>query len=328
MPEPPYRVIATEIAGRIERGELRPGERVPSTREIMARFGVAMATATKVLAELRSRGLVLAVPGVGTVVADWHAGPPKAYPGSAHTTRDRILRTAIALADAEGLGAVSMRRIAIEMNVPTTSLYRWVTSKDDLLGGILDELIGWDDWPEPPDDWRGGLEYVARRQWASYRARPWLADVASLSRPQLAPKAMAHTEWALAALAPYALDDTTKMYVTLTVFGHVKASAALLAAEREAQRDSGIDNEQWFKKREAEFAPIFRSGRYPRLAKVSRHGRVDYDLSDLFEFGLTTILEGIQTLLADRCPKLSPLTDEVAGHLDVAAPDGTRQTMS
>ncbi|MER5479322.1 TetR/AcrR family transcriptional regulator C-terminal domain-containing protein [Streptomyces sp. NPDC002734] len=60
--------IVDELRQRIESGELAPGERVPSTREITRQWGVAMATATKVLTELRRAGLVRSVPGVGTVV--------------------------------------------------------------------------------------------------------------------------------------------------------------------------------------------------------------------------------------------------------------------
>src|ERR1700759_4480405 len=73
---PPYARIAAELRGRITRGELAPGQRVPSTREITARWGVAMATATRVLATLRQGGLVHPGPG-GAPVA---SGPPPAPP--------------------------------------------------------------------------------------------------------------------------------------------------------------------------------------------------------------------------------------------------------
>src|SRR6478735_10406523 len=69
MTESPSVRIAAELRGRIERGELRPGERVPSAREITRNFGVAVATASRVLAALRDDGLVHAVPGVGTLVS-------------------------------------------------------------------------------------------------------------------------------------------------------------------------------------------------------------------------------------------------------------------
>jgi DNA-binding GntR family transcriptional regulator len=64
-----YRRIAAEIAAGIAAGEPAPGERIMSTRQIMTTYGVAMATASRVIAHLRDEGLVRAKPGVGTVVA-------------------------------------------------------------------------------------------------------------------------------------------------------------------------------------------------------------------------------------------------------------------
>ncbi|WP_143737206.1 GntR family transcriptional regulator, partial [Microbispora sp. GKU 823] len=66
---PPYARIAAELRRRIIEGELAPGDRVPSTRQVAAQWGVALATATRALAELRREGLVRAEPRVGTVVA-------------------------------------------------------------------------------------------------------------------------------------------------------------------------------------------------------------------------------------------------------------------
>ena len=79
--------------------------------------------------------------------------------------RDRIVDTAIRLADTEGIAAVSMRRIGVELGVPTMSLYRWMPSKDDLTLHMLDATLGRIDWPEPPKGWRAQLEVVARAQW-------------------------------------------------------------------------------------------------------------------------------------------------------------------
>src|SRR5580698_9670094 len=75
MDMPPYAQIAAELRDQIETGALAPGDRVPSTRAITQRWGVAMATATKALAALRQEGLVRPVPGVGTVVADRPPAP-------------------------------------------------------------------------------------------------------------------------------------------------------------------------------------------------------------------------------------------------------------
>jgi len=71
--DPPYVQIAQQIRAEIESGKLRAGDSIPSAREITATWGVALATATKVHARLRSEGLVRAVPGVGTIVAGGQA---------------------------------------------------------------------------------------------------------------------------------------------------------------------------------------------------------------------------------------------------------------
>src|SRR5918997_2298751 len=91
--EPPYRRIAREIAQRIAGGELAPGARVPSTRQIVERYGVAMATASKVLTHLRQQGLVRAGPGVGTVVVAPSRRTGPATPPDRASTRDELIRT-------------------------------------------------------------------------------------------------------------------------------------------------------------------------------------------------------------------------------------------
>src|SRR3954470_13075334 len=130
--EPPYRRIVAEVRRRIEAGELRPGDRVPSARAITREWGVAIATATKAHAALREEGLTIARAGVGTVVA----GPA---PRREHElTRERIVATASAIADADGLAELSMRRIASTLGVATMSLYRHVPSRDDLTLAMID----------------------------------------------------------------------------------------------------------------------------------------------------------------------------------------------
>lgn len=66
----PYAQIAQNIREEIHAGRLRPGDRVPSVRDLATEYGVSRATADKALSALRSEGLVVAVTGVGTVVAD------------------------------------------------------------------------------------------------------------------------------------------------------------------------------------------------------------------------------------------------------------------
>ena len=82
---PPYAQIVADLRDQIETGTLAPGDRVPSTREITQRWGVAMATATKALTALRQEGIVRPIPGVGTVVGGRHRGRSGSSIGGAAT---------------------------------------------------------------------------------------------------------------------------------------------------------------------------------------------------------------------------------------------------
>src|SRR5262245_40603256 len=128
--EPPFLRIVADIRARILAGELRPGERAPSVRQIAQRWGVAIATATKAVAVLRDVGLVEARVGAGTVVS---GRVRRQHRPRSVLSREHVLRTAIAIADAEGLDAVSMRRLAAELGVGPMSLYRHVANKDELV---------------------------------------------------------------------------------------------------------------------------------------------------------------------------------------------------
>ncbi|PBC75377.1 TetR family transcriptional regulator [Streptomyces sp. TLI_235] len=323
-----YRRIVEELRGRIARGELAPGDRVPSTREITRQWGVAMATATKVLTELRHAGLVRAVPGVGTVVAG-RERPPAGRPPAGHTpagrpaaareggaaapprragqesalAADRIVAAAVAIADAEGLAALSMRRVAADLGVAPMSLYRHVADKDDLLLRMMDAVFAGCSFPEEhPEGWREPLALAARMLWAAFRAHPWLAPALSMTRPQLAVNALPFTEWVLTALDDRGLDPWTVFTTHLTLLTYVRGIAMNVESESAAEADSGLDAEEWMETQEPALRAVLAGGRFPLLARYTVDG-YDFDLDRLFEFGLERLLDGIAVLLGETPPR-------------------------
>lgn len=305
--DPPYARIVAEIRRRIAAGELRPGDRVPSTRRITQEWGVAMATATKVLTALRQEGLVRAVPGVGTVVDAAESRPApaptrrrrEARDGEPELTRERIVRAAIDVADAEGLSALSMRRVATDLGVGAMSLYRYVPGKDELIVLMTEAVFAEDRLPEPPPPgWRAQLELVARLEWAIYRRHPWVARVVSFSRPVPAPDGMAHTELAMRAAASLGLDPATALLVSMTLAAQVLGIAVSLESELEAQQDTGITGDEWMDAREATWERHMASGRFPMLFSVGED--FDPDLDSIFEIGLTLTLDGLAALAATQ----------------------------
>jgi AcrR family transcriptional regulator len=310
---PPYARIAAELRGRIERGELVPGQRVPSTREITARWGVAMATATRVLATLRRDGLVHPVPGVGTVVSERPAAPPPRAPAQPRpaanrpaTDRgpggaERIVAAAIKVADTEGLAALSMRRVAAELGAAPMSLYRHVADKDELLLQMMNTVFAQARLPDgtaagPPDGWRARLELAARTMWAGFRRHPWLASAVSMTRPQILPAALPYTEWGLAALDGLGLDLDTMFTAHLTLLNYVRGIAINLEAEAEAEAATGLNNEEWLDTQAPRLEFMVAINDYPMFQRLITEA-YDFSLDRIFEFGLQRLLDGLATLI-------------------------------
>ncbi|MEU2787361.1 TetR/AcrR family transcriptional regulator C-terminal domain-containing protein [Streptomyces sp. NPDC007100] len=318
---PPYRRIVAEIRRRIETGELAEGERVPSTRRITQEWGVAMATATKVLTTLRQDGLVRAVPGVGTVVAPAGTRPADGGPaprprdngspggprrhsdghGPAHgLSRDRIVRAGIRIADAEGLHSLSMRRVAAEFGASSMALYRHVANKDELVLLMADATFAEVALPDPgPEHWRDRMEAGARLQWDLYQRHPWVAQYLSLTRPQPMPHAMVVMEWTMARLTGF--DPMATLRLALTLINHVRGTAVALEQDTEAEQLTGMDQQQWMTAQEPEYERIIGSGAFPMYEGAN--GMDDagmLDLEAVFEFGLARLMDGIQLFIEGR----------------------------
>ncbi|MFI9556235.1 TetR/AcrR family transcriptional regulator C-terminal domain-containing protein [Nonomuraea endophytica] len=296
---PPYIRIVADIKRRVAEGELKPGDKVPSTRGLARDWNVALATAAKALTLLAQEGVITSEPRVGSTVAG--GGPARdRTPTPSDLTRERIVRVAIEIADAEGLAALSMRGIAAKTGAATMSLYRHVGGKEDLVRLMADAAYGEFDYPLPlPEGWRARFELSARGLWALYRSHPWLPHVTALTRPLIVPNLMRHAEYALASLDGYGLDALTRQNIHVLVYNYVQGVAVHL--EREAQQDAatGMGDDEWMDAQGPGLAALAASGAYPHFAAVVAGLGDDYDLDldAFFEFGLTPLLNGLATLI-------------------------------
>jgi DNA-binding transcriptional regulator YhcF (GntR family) len=299
--EAPYRRIVDEIRDRVDRGELRPGDRVPSTRQITREWGVAMATATKVIATLRAEGVVDTRPGAGTVVRQRPGGQPPTAARKARREpelgRERIVRAAIAIADAEGLSVLSMRRVATDLKVATMSLYRHVAGRDELTLLMVDAVMTEETFPgRSPAGWRERLEIAARMIWTIFRRHPWAAEVLSMTRPQMLPGLLRYAEWTLSTLRGLGLSSNDMMQTHIVLFGYVRSMALSLQSEAQALQDTGMTNDEWIDTQGENMVRAIASGRFPTMQYVLRQ-EFDFDLDKLFEFGLARLLDGVAASL-------------------------------
>jgi AcrR family transcriptional regulator len=295
--------IAAEIRHQIQSGELSAGDRVPSTREIIRRWGVAMATASKVLAMLKDEGLVRTRPGLGTVVARPGPSHPRASARVRDTedalTRERIVAAATDVADQEGLGQLSMRRVAVELDVATMSLYRHVRDKDDLITAMVDAAFA--EWQVPQskagDDWQEALADAALRFWQIFRTHPWLAAAYSLTRPLIVPSGLGYSEHVLATLLDRGLQPATGFSMHLILFNYIRGFATSLEMEATAEADTGVTADEWMDVQKPLLDALLADQDLPAFRAVleSYEPRgFDLDLDELFATGLGYLLNGFQ----------------------------------
>jgi AcrR family transcriptional regulator len=293
--------IASEIRDQIRSGELAVGDRVPSTRQITRRWGVAMATASKVLATLKSEGLVVTRPGLGTVVAAASASQRRVTARTRNTgtmlTRERIVAAGTTVADREGLDALSMRRVAVELDVATMSLYRHVRDKEDLLTAMIDAAFA--EWqPSPPesfDRWQEVLAGAARELWQIFRRHIWLAPAYSLTRPLVVPSGLAYSEHVLATLLDQGLKPATAFSMHLILFNFVRGFATSLEMEATAEANTGVTADEWMDVQKPALQALLADRDLPAFRAVLDSFEpvgYDMDLDELFGAGLDYLLDG------------------------------------
>jgi len=219
-------------------------------------------------------------------------------------SRAEIVRAAIAVADAEGPDAISMRRIARELGAGAMSLYWHVSSKEELLDLMVESIEAEIEVPEPSGDWRADLGGFAHQTRAAMSRHLWAIDFIG-SRPPSGPHDARNLERLLALL-----DEAADARLTMDIFGTV-ATYVLGAVMREAQemrvqRDQaraveGLTEEEIRASRERYRAWFQASGRYPRIVRLMEAG-VDPDdpgtRDERFQFGLDCVLDGIAARLA------------------------------
>lgn len=302
---PPSRHIAADLRRRIASGALRPGDRLPSTRDVAREYRVAIATATRALEALRNEGLTRSIPRVGNIVA----GGASRAPSPAQDSRDgelslaRIVRAAIEIADAEGLAAVSIRGIATQLDTPVMSLYRHVPGKEALLFHMTDAVLAEETLPvKPPNGWRAQLEFAARTEWRVLRRHPWLAQVMRITRPQPLPHALALADWVLRALEGRGLSAAEMMNLHIVLHGFVQGIAGNIEAEAQAANESGMSDDEWMQGQAAAFEALAASGRYPSFAAVHTRLRSGFELDfdALFDVGLRAFLDGLEPMFEGR----------------------------
>ncbi|WP_250285520.1 MULTISPECIES: TetR/AcrR family transcriptional regulator [unclassified Frankia] len=231
-------------------------------------------------------------------------------------TRQAIVDTAIALADAEGLEAVSIRRVAAALGARPMSLYSHIQRKDDLFELMTDEAMADIIVPEPlPADWRDALWTIAQRTRAVALRHPWIVKARG-HWPRLGPNAMRHLEQSLAAVAGLDIDQRHRIRILRAVDTYTVGHLVTERLDQVRPPRGDVDATEQRQLVQSYLRTLVDTGDFPRIAELdpdlsalTDHG----DAQQRFDEGLAWVLAGIAASLPElpRGPRRRP--DAVRG---------------
>jgi AcrR family transcriptional regulator len=239
------------------------------------------------------------------------AAPPSQPPTQqATTSRQAIVDAAVELADAEGLEAVSMRRLAEKLGVGTMTPYTYVEGKDELLDLMRDEVGRAMLVPEPlPDDWREALRAIAKRTRDAFETHPWISDARS-SRPRIRINMARHIEQSISAIEKLGVDGKTGAAVLTAVDDYVIGHSLRQRSRQRtirAIRAAAAAGEEGRPALDPEVAAGIESGELDRVGRMlaRRRGRklTGVPPEPDFEAGLEWLLDGIEAMAEEREPR-------------------------
>ncbi|HST82041.1 MAG TPA: TetR/AcrR family transcriptional regulator [Kineosporiaceae bacterium] len=212
---------------------------------------------------------------------------------------DRIVGAAVRIADAEGLGSVSMSKVAAEVGVTAMALYRYVGNKDELLALMVDAGLGPPpDVPRPGQTWRAGLAEWGWAEGTAYRRHPWAPRAPIAGLPML-PQQVAWMDRGLRCLAGTGLSEQHKLSAILLISNLVR-SYVMLELDLGLATDGTAGSEGDPMASFASLARVITPAQFPALTAAFASGALDNadPVDDELGFGLERVLDGIEALIA------------------------------
>jgi AcrR family transcriptional regulator len=234
----------------------------------------------------------------------WERPEPASRPAPEPLSRDRIVSAAIALADADGLASVSLRKVGAALGAGPMRLYGYMSTKEELLELMVDAVYG--EMVSGPlrGGWREALREMAHRTRRAAQAHPWFTGLLS-GRPPLGPNALVHLEASMASLSntPGFEDIDAVVQAAGTVNAYVMGAIQSEANELRAERESGMDQPAWHAATSPYIHRMIATGRFPTIARMVQ-GAIHPPPGVVFDKGLECVLDGIAARL--DCRGLGP----------------------
>ncbi|WP_370617969.1 TetR/AcrR family transcriptional regulator [Mumia sp. Pv 4-285] len=236
-------------------------------------------------------------------------------------SRAQVVDAAVAIADSDGLDAVSMRSVARSLDVGAMTLYSHVPGRDELVDAMVDRAYADLELPDHDLAWRPALEQYARGYWDLLRSHPWLLDLNTWRLP-LAPHVFDAEEAGFRILLDTGL-SATQVLETITIVNNTVAGFARAAVAEDADAQAhGTDYASYWAASSDFWEHLFDPSRYPSMTRLWSVGAFD-STSMPFDLHISGLLDTLQ-LLIDRAqaegPAVIPSYEEcMAGYDDAVA---------
>jgi AcrR family transcriptional regulator len=216
---------------------------------------------------------------------------------------EQVVTTATGIADQEGLGRLSMRRLADELGITAMSLYGYVPSKAELLDVMADRAyaeITFSGSPATP--WQEKLTALAGQHWDLLLAHPWLLQIAA-SRPLLGPGVTAFYDAELSAVDGLGLTGIDMDLIVSLLDDYVRGAARGAVEAAQAQAHTGVSDQQWWQTYGPLLAEVLDPARFPTAVRVGAAAGAEYgaahDPARSFKFGLRRVIDGIEAFMPE-----------------------------
>jgi AcrR family transcriptional regulator len=227
----------------------------------------------------------------------WEKKPPPTRGPQPALSTTQIARTAIQVADVEGLESITMQRVARELGVTTMALYRYFPGKADLLDLMIDSVSdSATSFGKSSVAWSARLKTWATRCLAIYRDHPWFLEATSVRRSIMGPNELSWMEAALKILAESGLAPRDRHPAFLALVGHVRGHATF-----QQMRKYNESPETWI--RDLLRALKSQADRFPASLAALDSGAFSKGSTRSFDFGLDCLIEGINARVRKAKPR-------------------------
>lgn len=213
----------------------------------------------------------------------------------ARVSRPEVVAAAVALADEQGLGKVSMRAVARSLGVGTMTLYSHVPGREELIDLMIESAYGELELPGPDLDWRPALETYARAQWTMLRAHPWLLDINPWRMP-LGPHVLTAQDVGARCLVDTGLSGTQVVEILGVIDNAISGAARSAVAEADDERREGEDYESYWTGANRFWEERFDPERFPSMTRLWTVGAYDTAATP-FDLRLGGLLDTVELLI-------------------------------